>query len=1739
MRRAAHTLHAVILLALIVVAAPVARAAFEAPSIEVEAESYRRGLIAAVTTRDSTPIPTPEILRRQTDDAMAAQRWSEAVRALQFLVGLNPNDTALWQELAQALTRESPRSPAATSATYNAFRTAADDPTRARLLRELGGLLERREQWRTAIRAYDESVRLDDDKDTADRRDFLRRQYGFRIVSTRAERDSDTPRICLEFSDPLRDSRRTHYADYLRISPEVPVEPLISGNQICLGGVAYGTQYEIRALPGLPSQTGDRLTSEDAFTVTVADRDASVAFRGRAYVLPRHGAGTVPLSTVNVSEVSVRLLRINDRNLMQQIVTGDLGNGLAGYELERVISTSGQLLWSGRMSVANEPNHGVLTGVPVTELLPQTEPGVYILAARNAAPADAEDPDDQWGYGDVATQWLVISDLGLTSYVGDGGMDVAVRSLQGAGPVAGTRLTLLARNNTVLGEATSGADGLAHFAEGLAHGTGGNRPGGVLAQTEAGDFTFLDLTEPAFDLTDRGVAGRPEPGPMDTYLYTERGVYRPGETVELVALLRDDRTRAMAGLPLTIRVVRPDGIEARSESLTDQGGGSYRLSLPLARTAHSGVWTATAYVDPEQPIGSVSFQVEDFVPTRVRMNLTSEAQVLVPGQTAEVQVNAEYLYGAPAIGLSGDASVSMVSDPMPWEEWREFRFGLAQESFSTRILPIEMEPTDDQGHSILGVQLPAVPDSSLPLRAEIRASLFDVGGRPINAILRLPVRRDGVWIGIRPLQTGRVEEGEPASFEVVALDGEGHRIAAPHLNYELIREWYDLQWFSQGGSWSYRLVVRDQGVGAGTVAVAADAPAQIVERVDYGRYRLEITDPETGAATSVRFDSGWWVSPEVSDTPDTLQVTLDRDHYRAGDTAQLHIEPPFAGPVLVVVASDRVLHTLEMDVPAEGAIAEFTVAEDWGPGAYVLATAFRPVTEGERAHGPGRAVGVAWFGLDMADRTLNVTLDMPQDIRPRQTVTVPVQVANVQPGQPAWLTLAAVDEGILLLTNFASPNPTEHYYGRRALGVGIRDAYGRLIVSEGTRGVLRSGGDGGENLAGPEVRPTRTVALFSGIVTLDDQGRAQIPLEIPDFNGELRLMAVAWSASAVGAASQPLIVRDPVVGELALPRFLAPGDRADLSLSLHNVSGPAGTYTVRLAAEGPARFTGSAEQTVELAAGQRNVIPLRLEAQALGVVSLSLDIAGPDDFAIHRDWQIAVRPAQPYSTQRIAGLLQPGQTLTIDRGVAEGYLADTVSVAASFSTRPNFDVPGLLRQLDAYPYGCVEQVTSRALPLLYVSEVAAETGARAPDDVRRRVQGAVNRVLTLQLPDGSFGTWTVNGQSEPWLTVYALDFLTRAREQGYDMPDSAWRRGITHLRDLLSYTSTRQDCRPSTAYAVYVLARADALGVSDLRYFADNCLARFGTPIARAQMAAAAARFGDRERTADGFRAALEARPDRVAFRDFGTALRDRAAVAALMAEAQWPLDAVLEQADEAAEAFNRTHWHSTQEMAWLLLAAHAVMAHQDPMILGVDGRRRESDQAPITLTPTRDQLVQGVRVENQGTGPVRRVISVRGVPAEEQPPEDNGFSLQRSFFTITGAPIDPREVPLHQGDRIVVRIEGRAGQTDIEHQALVVDLLPAGLEIENPALGGEADPGGYAGMLNLTPTAFTERRDDRFVAAVDVPAGGSRSFAVAYQARVVTPGEFVLPAAFVEDMYQPRYNGRTGMGRITIQPRD
>jgi len=540
-----------------------------------------------------------------------------------------------------------------------------------------------------------------------------------------------------------------------------------------------------------------------------------------------------------------------------------------------------------------------------------------------------------------------------------------------------------------------------------------------------------------------------------------------------------------------------------------------------------------------------------------------------------------------------------------------------------------------------------------------------------------------------------------------------------------------------------------------------------------------------------------------------------------------------------------------------------------------------------------------------------------------------------------------------------------------------------------------------------------------------------------------------------------------------------------------------------------------------------------LTASAAGIATIKVQIAGPGNLALDRNYVLAAGPANRILTRRTIRTVAAGESLTLSGDMFADLVPGTGGVAVSVGPSTALDVATLLKALDRYPFGCSEQITSRALPLLYVNELAVESQLALDTGVDARIRDAIDRLLARQGSNGSFGLWSVGGD-DAWLDSYVTDFLTRARERGFTVPDAGFKLALDRLRNFVSNApEPAKNGGRELSYALYVLARNGAAPVGDLRYIADTKLGDVATPIAKAQIAAALGLLGDRVRAERVYAAALEALvpPPRFEFgrEDYGSSLRDAAAVVMLAAEGGAAPPTITTAVQRVEVARDAAFYTSTQENAWMVLAARA-LGKQARMSLDVGG---EKQQSPLYRNVRAAELAaSSLKIINTGDAPVRAVVSVNGAPVTPEPAAEKGFKLERLYYTLDGAPADPAEARQNQRFAVVLKITESAPQYG---RIIVADYLPAGFEIDNPRLVSSGDTGTLDWIAEAAEPVYSEFRDDHFAAAFDRNSKSPAVFTVAYVVRAVSPGTYVLPQAFVEDMYRPDRFGRTSTGTIEV----
>ncbi|MFT7722310.1 MAG: alpha-2-macroglobulin [Roseateles sp.] len=1538
--------------------------------------------------------------------------------------------------------------------------------------------------------------------------------------------------------------------------------------------------YRITMNAGLAARGGATLAAAQTCEATSEAMPPSFYFASRGLVLPAGQNGGLPVVSVNTPEVDLQFLRVKPEALpafLEQVGGrrerhADEGGGddswgdgqrrlkgtVGGWALDELRAMADSV-YLARFKTDPRANRRNVSFLPVEKIPALQQPGIYVAVMSQPG---------RFGWDYQVTHYYV-TDIGLHLRRHAAQIDVFTTSLKSGKAQGGVALTLVDDAGRALAQAQTDGEGHAVF-------TGRHDRARAVLARQGGEMAMLSLRDAALDLSEFEATGHPSRS-HKLFVYAGRDLYRPGERFDVSVLSRDADGRLPARLlPLTLTVKKPDGSKLAEQLVPPRqpGQGYFQHTIALPADAPTGGWTLQARVDPSarQPDAQWSFKVEEFLPERMKLTLAAPEAPLAGEVRLPVQVRGDYLYGAPAAGNRLQASVATerLANPLA-QQLPGFVFGdFADDPARTRQDLPEAE-LDADGRAEVTLTAPLAGRRS-PMRVRGAFSLLESGGRPVVRSLERSWWPAPALVAVRPLFDRDVApEGGQAGFEVVRVGATGAFRPASGLRLTLVRE--ERQWYwrhDDNRGWHAGFTTTDEPVEARTLKLPAKATVNLPVR--WGRYRLEIADPQTGQALRYGFYAGYGAqdADDIGNRPDRVQLQLQGAPYRAGDVARLAIKPPHDGQAIVTVEGDRVLWSRRVAVKASGTALDIPVDAAWARNdLYVTVAAFRPGSDGDRVT-PARALGLVHLPLDRGDRKLRVALAAPAKTLPSTALPARVKVPQLA-GRPAIVTVSAVDAGILAITGFKTPDPADFFFGKHRYGADILDLYGRLIEKmDGNVAQQRFGGDAGKRDTQSLPRKLLLVDLFSGPVQLDAQGEASVPVKLPDFNGTLRLMAVVSGADRYGSAQAETVVAAPLVAELNLPRFIAPGDTATVALDLTNLSGAPQEVRVALSATGPVRI-GGGPQTLRLADRQRQV--LRFQAEALdaeGLAPLRLSVSA-GALRLEREAALQVQPATPRVRESRRIRLEPGATQALDRTLLDAYRAGSATLALSVGSTPPLDIQAQVQGLLGYPYGCLEQTASSAYPLVFIDEDAARRWGLTPlprEERARRLDAAFARLAGMQQARGGYGLWAAGDAYEGWLTAYVTGFLQDARDAGFAVPEGPLKKALENLTEQFQRSPGQQLAPPraprrndsgmlldphdaetlrlahqrfaEAAHMGHVLAREQRAPLATLRTLHDRHRASALSPLPLVHLSLALQAMGDPARA----RAALDDAMQRGYgyqpadggwdpwLGDYGSRVRDRALAYALLLRHKIGHDRRENLLFDLADDLRQRSHYATQERLALFLAVQAATdgAGRDDAwtttltVGGQAGGWAGRGTGQQSLGPA--QVRSGVALKNEGSRPVYLDVAAQGYPTRPPAPASGAISVERALFTSDGRPVATRR-QFATGEMLIVRLRVKASQEI--RDGLVVDRIPAGFEIENlnlsqgPQAGEFTVDGVNVAQANASERiVHTEYRDDRFVAAARLGA----PMDLFYLLRAVTPGRYVVPATFAEDMYRPEIRG-------------
>ena len=1588
---------------------------------------------------------------------------------------------------------------------------------------------------------------------------------GFALVGAYPDQHDGDLAIALEFSRPLVSSQDFDALLVVKGANGAVVKGSWvlddKGLVLRFPSVEAAKDYEVTLKAGLSAADGTRLGKDDTRKVHTGELDPAVGFASQGSVLPARESRGLPVVSINVPEVDVEFLRVSEKQLPKFFAEYQRGGRRGSWDLDSEYGDSTPLgklaepVYLNRFVLGGKPNERVLTYLPIQDIRELQDPGLYFAVMKRTGKFA----------GEFETAFFTVSDIGLHTRAYKDKLFVHTASLQDGSATGSVELKVLdARGEAVLAGKTDGnGNALLNYTLDAGH---------VLVATRGKDVSMLPFNQPALDLSEFAVAGR-EQAWFDVFAWSGRDLYRPGETVRISALLRDNDGRPVpapkqgGGQPVFLRLKQPDGKVFRETRLQPGAQGYFSFEQAIPTEAPTGRWQVEFRTDPasKEAVQGMTLRIEEFLPERMKLDLDAAQPVLKPGEALKLKATAAYLYGAPASGNRFTAKLAVAIEQHPLDQLPGYFFGDPTMELPKDAKDIIDTTLPENGVLQEDIALPAEAKPRSPIAAIVSGSVYETGGRTVNRTLKRVLWPANALVGIRPLFDDKdgADANANAGFEVVRVDAGGKPQPGKGLKATLVRELRDYHWnYDEDGGWDYDFTRRFENKDTRTLDVGAGA-SKIDFPVEWGEYRLDVFDPATGLTTRYPFRAGWsWDDQNrgLDARPDKVKLALDRTGYKAGDTLKVTVTPPHAGKGLLMVESDRMLYVQAIDAKP-GSTFSIPVTKDWERhDVYVTALVFRGGSAPSKIT-PARAVGVVHVPMDRRDRRVAVGLSVPKQMRPEQNLPVTVSVPELA-GQLAHVTVSAVDVGILNITRFPVPDANAQFFAQRRFGVDAYDIYGRVIESfEGGSAKIRFGGDMALSALPQAKRPTsrvQTVDLFSGPVKLDGKGNARVALKVPDFNGTLRVSALVYSDTRYGNRDRETVVRAPIVAEASLPRVLAPGDRSTVTLDVQNFTGKAGVFKVTVNGEGPLDI-GEGSRTTDLAVDAKRTLTFPVTAdEGYTTAKVRVRVEG-NGFKVDRRYDVPVRAGWPAVLRSRTQVLDSLTPVEMGAGFADGLMPGSVTARMTVSALPPIPFASALKGALEYPYGCAEQTTSKGYAALELDDATAKMlGIDGLDAKKRRerMEGAFGRLASMQVSNGHFSMWGDDDYVNPGLTPYIAEFLLDAREGGFAVPDAVLQKALTRLNeDLLAggapfYGYDRRDHLKfaNQAYAGYVLARVNRAPLGTLRALYDNERGKSLTGLPLVHLGIALSLQGDKTRgakaIAEGF-ARTGDRPDYLG--DYGTKLRDDALMIALvherkLAKPEFDRRAISLGRELDARRNSGWLWLSTQEQVALARLGKALMVDQKKLVSGQWSIGGDAEAvAPVRLfgrSVDHAALARGLRFVPEGSPPLYASLDVAGIPRSAPAPDNRQIGIERRYYTTDGK--EWKGGTLKEGEALIVRVGITANVAMPD--ALFTDLLPAGLEIENFNLGDAkqwaevvVDGIAISDRGSAADVKHEEFRDDRYVAALKLDRGDTAK--VFYLVRAVTPGTYTVPPSLVEDMYRPdiRGVGKASPSTITV----
>jgi uncharacterized protein YfaS (alpha-2-macroglobulin family) len=1387
---------------------------------------------------------------------------------------------------------------------------------------------------------------------------------------------------------------------------------------------------------------------------------------------------------------------------------------------------------------------------------------------------ESSDTGDESRVGD--SRLIVVTDLGVIAKKAlDGSQDVFVQSIHSGAPVDGVTVNVVGRNGVTLLSQTTDRDGHVRF-DTLAAFTREKAPTMYVVH-KGDDESFLPVLEHdrVLDYSRFDIGGEPNArssGKLSAYLFSDRGIYRPGDTFHVGLIVRAaDWAKKLAGIPLQAEIVDARGVVLEQRKLKLPDGGFDEISYTTQEAAPTGAWSVNLYIvkdgKPDAQIGSVNVQIKEFLPDRMKAQAHLSRNV-VEGWIKPDDLKAEFelqnLFGTPAQDRRVEATLSLTPYFPSFRNYAGYRFFDPQHAKEGYSEPLGEEQTDDKGQAEFKLDLAKYGTSSYQLR--FFAKGFEAeGGRSVAAEAHALVSSLDYLIGAKATDNlDFVTRGATRSVNLVAIGPDTAKIAVKDLKAAIIeRRYVSILTKQDSGVYKYESKAKEVPVSEKPLDIPQAGNDFALPTDNPGNYALVIRNAHGDELNRIDYTVAGEANVSRSlERNAELQLNLSKHDFSPNEDIEVAIRAPYAGAGLITIERDKVYAHSWFHSATTGSVQKIRVPADFEGDGYINVQFVRDPASDEIFMSP-LSYGVVPFSVNRDARRVALKVDAPALVKPGDTLKMKVSATT-----PTRAVVFAVDEGILQVARYKLGDPLEFFFKKRMLEVRTSQILD-LILPEFSKliGMVAPGGDADDLLArhlNPfKKKHQQPVAYWSGIV--DIKGDKELSYAVPDdFNGRLRIMAVAVRPDKIGIFENSTTVRGDFVLSPNVPGMVAPGDEVEISVGVaNNLTGLGGReIPIKLTLQPASAFelVNGGDQEIKLGEMREGVATYRLRAKpSLGPAKLEFR-ASYGDKSAKIATEISVRPAAAYRTELAVGQLDQGKAdVTPLRDMYEPFAKR--EAAASYT--PLVLAQGLSLYLDSFQHMCTEQLVSKGMPALVLGQHPEYGRIKTGDDAKHGdpLQALYGVMHTRQNGEGGFGLWTSTPESVRYVSVYAMQFLIEASDRGQKLPGDMSAAGARYLKQLAADESDGSLAGlRERAYATYLLTRQGNVTTNYLaalqKRLDEKYADKWHDDLAAAYMAATLKLLKqdkDAERLIAGPQAVLVRSTIENAYRFeryYDPLVRDATTLYLLAKHFPERARALPPEAIANILRVVQRGWYNTLSSAWTILALDAYGS-----AAAADGKlslnELHKDATSVVFGAQQGSLMRGtfaagasgVRVQNDAN--LRAWYAVTQSGFDRAPPATElkqGIEIVREYTDEAGKVVTSAKL----GDELDVHVKIRATESDSVGSIAIVDLLPGGFEpvltpppAPEPVAEGEETPTTQPAWRSPIGTAastwaleYADVRDDRVV----IYGTATRNVEeFIYKIRATNAGTFVVPPAYGESLYDRNVQARSLGAKVEV----